>query len=79
MGERAGWGLNCGETANSHWNGAGLKALARERPLGAEVGGWERDDGEGMAGLECPENGRRGGDAMVSRRMEEERGWEGMG
>ena len=59
--EWAGWGLNCGETANSHWNGAGLKALARGRPLGAEVGGWERDDGEGMAGMECPENGRRGG------------------
>ena len=32
-----------------------------------------------MAGIKCPGNGRRGEDAMVSRGMGEERGWEGRG
>lgn len=45
----------------------GLKPLARNNALyGADASVRERDEGEWMAGMECPGKGRRGG-AMASR------------
>ena len=45
---------------DTHWKGGGGKVPARGKPLGRRLAAGERDDGEWMAGMECPGKGRRG-------------------